>query len=51
MDDICPICGLELETLEHMFFKCPRSIYVWKMSLIRWPNLHLISDLLHGGIN
>lgn len=32
-------CGLVRETIDHIFFKCPLSIMVWRMSQLPWNPL------------
>ncbi|KAK4718805.1 hypothetical protein R3W88_017143 [Solanum pinnatisectum] len=34
-------CGLEDETVEHMFFKCRDSQITWKMSPINWNDANI----------
>ena len=34
-EDLCPRCNSEQETIEHVFFKCPFAIIVWRNSV--WP--------------
>ncbi|XP_027118308.1 uncharacterized protein [Coffea arabica] len=36
---ICPVCGDEIETVEHMLFTCPRAQVVWKLASVRWEGL------------
>ncbi|XP_027169594.1 uncharacterized protein LOC113769335 [Coffea eugenioides] len=38
-DMICPVCGDEIETAEHMIFTCPRAQFVWKLAAVRWEGL------------
>lgn len=35
-DDICHRCGLEAETMEHLFFRCPESMIIWKLAPVSW---------------
>ncbi|XP_059639855.1 uncharacterized protein LOC132282265 [Cornus florida] len=36
MDDIiCKVCGLETESVSHLFYRCPRAKLVWKLSTLR----------------
>ncbi|KAK6135653.1 hypothetical protein DH2020_030618 [Rehmannia glutinosa] len=38
MDDICCLCGCEVETPEHLFFQCSRAQDIWKMAPVKWTN-------------
>lgn len=38
-DQICAMCGKEVETIEHMFFKCRRAQVVWKLAPVKWDGL------------
>ncbi|XP_027100417.1 uncharacterized protein LOC113751926 [Coffea eugenioides] len=43
---ICPVCGDEIETVEHMLFTCPRAQFVWKLASVRWEGLRELQDNL-----
>ncbi|XP_027066157.1 uncharacterized protein [Coffea arabica] len=36
---ICHCCGEEIETIEHIFFFCPKAQVVWKLAPVRWEGL------------
>ncbi|XP_059658395.1 uncharacterized protein LOC132304676 [Cornus florida] len=36
IDVVCPRCGIEEESLEHMFFLCPHSLQIWKLLPLRF---------------
>ena len=36
---ICHCCGKETETIEHIFFFCPKAQVVWKLAPVRWEGL------------
>ena len=36
---ICQCCGEEAETIEHIFFFCPKAQVVWKLAPVRWEGL------------
>ncbi|CAA0826189.1 Unknown protein [Striga hermonthica] len=38
-DPICRICGSEVESLEHLFFLCPRAQIIWKLSPVSWDGM------------
>ncbi|XP_070018125.1 uncharacterized protein [Nicotiana sylvestris] len=44
LDKTCKICGFEIEDIEHMLFRCPRSQLVWKQSPINCPDIDSIPD-------
>ena len=36
---ICQCCGERAETIEHIFFFCPKVQVVWKLAPVRWEGL------------
>lgn len=52
-DGICLICGLDLETRDHLFFECSFSASVWRnlMTQLHIPNAHLNWDDLLNWIH
>lgn len=44
VDIICHRCGLETENLTHLFFLCPESRLVWKLSPVQWSNFGRLTD-------
>ncbi|XP_071926080.1 uncharacterized protein [Coffea arabica] len=36
---ICHCCGEETETIEHIFFFCPKAKVVWKLAPVKWEGL------------
>ncbi|XP_071902573.1 uncharacterized protein [Coffea arabica] len=45
-DRICSGCGEDVETMEHMFFKCPIAQTVWKIAPVRWDGLQDLQNNL-----
>lgn len=33
---LCPVCGIDQETIEHLFFVCPWTRAVWFGSSLQW---------------
>ncbi|XP_060200243.1 uncharacterized protein LOC132628484 [Lycium barbarum] len=50
-DATCRVCGMEEEAVEHMFFHCPRSLAVWKMSPFLWPNIDRVNNFASSWYN
>ncbi|KAK6796397.1 hypothetical protein RDI58_004098 [Solanum bulbocastanum] len=48
--DVCRVCGIETETVDHMFFSCPKAQLVWKLAPINWPNVENVLNLQYGGM-
>ncbi|GER30020.1 RNA-directed DNA polymerase (reversetranscriptase)-related family protein [Striga asiatica] len=44
VDPICCICGEAEESLEHIFFHCPRAIKVWKLARLDWSGIQSFTD-------
>ena len=41
---MCKGCGLDNETIDHMFIRCPSAQLVFKILPINWPSLEYIMD-------
>lgn len=39
IDDVCKQCGEAKETVEHLFFFCPRARITWKLAPVHWEGL------------
>lgn len=44
--DVCRSCGLETETVDHMFFSWPKAQLVWKLAPINWPNVENVMNFV-----
>lgn len=44
MDGICLQCGEHMETVEHLFFHCPKSQLIWKLAPVSWEGLNHATD-------
>lgn len=42
-EGICKRCGMENESLEHLFFQCVESTLVWKLSPVKWDDLQRLA--------
>lgn len=42
--DVCKICDVESETIEHMIFRCPKAQILWKICPIKCLNIENIGD-------
>ena len=38
-DLICKLCGVNTETVEHIFFQCKQAQMIWRMALLQWDGL------------
>ncbi|KAL4575854.1 hypothetical protein LXL04_011941 [Taraxacum kok-saghyz] len=38
----CPLCAIEVETMEHLFFNCPVAIDVWAL-VVRWLSVQPVN--------
>uniref|UniRef100_A0A803PQ85 Reverse transcriptase zinc-binding domain-containing protein n=1 Tax=Cannabis sativa TaxID=3483 RepID=A0A803PQ85_CANSA len=61
-DESCPLCGMEVETLEHLFLSCNVASHLWRSSPWRifsicdtgirmWDWVKFLCDLKKKGIN
>ena len=55
-DPVCPICGLEVESVSHILWECPSSMDVWeackpfqKMSITRQSFIQLFEEIVRTG--
>lgn len=48
MDGMCKECGEGLETVEHVFFHCPKTQLIWKISPNNWDGLFHATDSFNG---
>ncbi|XP_071739017.1 uncharacterized protein [Rutidosis leptorrhynchoides] len=49
---LCPLCGLDIETTEHILGSCPKTALIWKLVLNWWAqDDSLISNLNDAIIN
>lgn len=44
VEDVCEHCGESQETVEHIFFHCPKAHLIWKLALVRWDGLSQKTD-------
>lgn len=43
-DGMCKQCREGLETVEHLFFYCPKTQLIWKISPVSWEGLSYATD-------
>ncbi|VFQ60129.1 unnamed protein product [Cuscuta campestris] len=43
LDNICPTCGAEGESLEHVFMACPMAVAVWSYRRLLWRRTAVLS--------
>ncbi|XP_060202235.1 uncharacterized protein LOC132630693 [Lycium barbarum] len=41
MDPICPLCEKEQENIDHLFFQCDISCYIWAQ-VLRWQGINIL---------
>ena len=44
-EDTCQLCHLSVETLEHLFFQCPFSAYIWTLCRLKLGMVSPIGNL------
>lgn len=44
VDGLCQGCGEEPETMEHLFFHCPKVQTIWRLSPVNWAGLQDFSQ-------
>lgn len=47
-DGMCKHCGEELETIEHLFFHCPKAQLIWKIAPVSWEGMAYATDSFKG---
>ena len=40
VDVVCPQCGEEKETVEHLMFNCEKTKRIWELAPVGWDGLH-----------